>query len=233
MDYIETGRFSQSSWVTDGELNIQNTSPALVKRRKESPMVKISDASKWGLNSKSEITFQSYCAILNHADVNYTGIIPELTLISTLSNAGSKLFNLFPEQRFGFVSVDRRGAYPINFGSTFRTACSIKECERIHWPNNRLNLFYLKCRLFNIESTERNQIRFFSNIGRERPFVILLVDHHFRFRTDSKYLVNLTVTEPQSGRGRAINAVCGTDNLHYISMIQSITQLRRTVKTTP
>ena len=221
-DYIETGRFSQASWITDEELNSRNASPALVKRRKESSVIKLSDASRWGLNLKTDILYQNYSNILNHPSVNYNGNIPEeLTLISTASDVRTKLFNLFHEQRFGFVSVDRKGAHPINYGSTFRSALSIKECEKINWSNNRLNLWYLKCRLYNVESTERNHIRFFSNIGRERPFVILLIDRPFRYKADSKYLVNLTISEPNRGGG----AEGGERSTVYAVLIISATYL--------
>ena len=132
---------------------------------------------------------------------------------------------------FGFLSVDKKGSRPVNYGSTFRAAVNIKEVGKIRWPNNKLDLWFFKA--LNIESTERNSVRFFSNISKTRPYCIFLIDNPLRYKSDLNHLINLTPSDPFSGRGMAINSICGTSDLCFLSMIKHISPLRRPVKTVP
>ena len=175
VDYISTGRYSQISWISGENPESRSVSPTVLnqspKRRRESPMTKWSDATRFGLDSRTKIIQQQFNPILNHPDVNYRGHLPHITLIATSSVAGASLFNLLSNnQMFGFLSVDKKGSRPVNYGSTFRAAVNIKEVGKIRWPNNKLDLWFVKASVLNIESTERNSVRFFSNISKTRPY---------------------------------------------------------------
>ena len=89
-------------------------------------MTRWSEATIWGLNSKTKIIQQLFTPILNHPTINYRGYLPQITLIGTSSVAGASLFNLLSDnQMFGFLSVDQKGSRPVNYGSTSRSAVNI------------------------------------------------------------------------------------------------------------
>ena len=224
IDCVSTcGRYSNISWISDSS-NGKNGSPS---GSNQSPSNAI------GLQKKTKILNQNFKPVLNHPSVSYAGHIPEVNLISTCSKAAASLFNLFEDQMFGLISVDQKGAHPVNFGSTHRGAINIKEIGKLAWPSASLNLWFVKAKVLNFESTERNYIRFYSNISSSRPYCIFLLNQPFRYKSNVNYLVNLVPSDPKSGRGQALNALTDTDDLFYVSMIQHISPLKKPVKTAP
>ena len=110
-----------------------------------------SDATKFGLQKKTKVLNQNFKPVLNHPSVSYEGHIPEVNLISTCSKAAASLFNLFEDQMFGLISVDQKGAHPVNFGSTHRGAINIKEIGKLAWPSASLNLWFVKAKVLNFD----------------------------------------------------------------------------------
>ena len=100
---------------------------------------------------KTKILNQNFKPVLNHPSVTYEGHIPEVNLTSPCSKAAASLFNLFEDQMFGLISVDPKGAHPVNFGSTFRAAINIKEIGKLAWTSASLNLWFVKCKVLNFE----------------------------------------------------------------------------------
>ena len=159
IDCVSTcGRYSNISWISDssngknGSPSGSNQSPSnAIQRKREFPVTKWSDATKFGLQKKTKILNQNFKPVLNHPSVSYAGHIPEVNLISTCSKAAASLFNLFEDQMFGLISVDQKGAHPVNFGSTHRGAINIKEIGKLAWPSASLNLWFVKAKVLNFD----------------------------------------------------------------------------------
>ena len=221
--------FSSSSPSRSPSPNLKNSN--VPKRTKLSPAVNEgASTSKQGLQQDNSP---------NSSPIDCISACGRYSNISWISD-GSDCKNGSPsgtnQSRSPSNSVQRKRESPVTkwcdatkFGLNMKT----KILNQIAWPNASLNLWFVKARVLNFESTERNFIRFLSNISLSRPYCIFLLNQPFRYKSNVNYLINLTPSDPKSGKGQALNSLCDTGDLFFVSMIQHMSPLRNLVKTGP
>ena len=166
---------------------------------------------------------QSTCSI------GYQGTVPKLTKLMLNSEILEEHFDLFPNQIISLLIIDRSGAYPHRYGSSFRLVVNIKAVTRVK-SFTPYELFAIVVKTHNFESLEKNITRMFVKFPSNENYSIVLSDKPLKFSNHMSYILNLDPIEFDSRRGQMLNLLANTSEKIFLSSVISQSKPLKTIK---